>query len=95
MRRGEVATIEAIVGDPDAGALHLRRGALRRGTEPGFRLPSLTRNPDNHATGNFINPNMMDKHLFANAVEVTGAESVAWQRAIARAIADEGSRPEG
>jgi hypothetical protein len=47
---------------------------------------------DNHVMGDFINPYMTDKHSFPNAVEVTTAESVAWQARIARIIADEQSR---
>jgi hypothetical protein len=47
---------------------------------------------DNHAMGDFINPYLTDKHSFPNAVEITSADSVAWQRAIAKAITDEESR---
>lgn len=47
---------------------------------------------DNHAMGDFINPYLTDKHSFPNAVEITSADSVAWQRAIAKVIADEESR---
>ena len=47
---------------------------------------------DNHSMGDFINPYLTDKYSFPNAVEVTSAQSVAWQRAIARIIADEESR---
>ncbi len=47
---------------------------------------------DNHAMGDFINPYLVDQHKWPNAVEVTSADSVAWQRAIAHAIADEESR---
>ncbi|MBL9134414.1 MAG: hypothetical protein JNK85_01035 [Verrucomicrobiales bacterium] len=47
---------------------------------------------DQHAMGDFINPYLTDRHSFPNAVEVTTAESVAWQRVIARAIADEEAR---
>jgi len=47
---------------------------------------------DNHTMGDFINPYLADKYSFPNAVEVTSPESVAWQRAIARAIAQEESR---
>jgi hypothetical protein len=44
---------------------------------------------DNHALGDFINPYMVEHHKWPNAVEVTTAASVAWQRRIARAIAEE------
>ena len=47
---------------------------------------------DNHAMGDFINPYLSDKYSFPNAVEVTSPESVAWQRAIAKAITDEEGR---
>lgn len=47
---------------------------------------------DQHVMGDVINPYMTDRRSFPNAVEVTTAESVAWQRAIARAIADEEAR---
>jgi hypothetical protein len=47
---------------------------------------------DHHAMGDFINPYMVEKHSFPNAVEVTSPESVAWQRAIARIIRNEESR---
>ena len=44
---------------------------------------------DNHTMGDFINPYLTDKYSFPNAVEVTTADAVAWQRAIARVITDE------
>jgi len=47
---------------------------------------------DNHVMGDQINPYLADKPGFPNAVEITTAPSVAWQRTIARAIADEESR---
>jgi hypothetical protein len=50
--------------------------------------PWATRN----AMGDFINPYLMDKHAFPNAVEITAPASVAWQRAIASVIRDEESR---
>ncbi|HMX30148.1 MAG TPA: hypothetical protein PKC13_31495, partial [Blastocatellia bacterium] len=47
---------------------------------------------DNHVMGDFINPYLADRRVFPNAVEITTAESVAWQATIARFIADEESR---
>lgn len=47
---------------------------------------------DNHTPGDVINPYLLDRQTWPNAVEVTTAEAVAWQRAIARAITDEESR---
>ena len=47
---------------------------------------------DNHTMGDQINPYLLDKPNFPNAVEITTGPSVAWQRAIARAIIDEESR---
>jgi hypothetical protein len=47
---------------------------------------------DNHVMGDQINPYLADKPMFPNAVEITTAPSIAWQRAIARAVADEESR---
>jgi hypothetical protein len=47
---------------------------------------------DNHVMGDFINPYMVKDHKFPNAVEVVTAASVAWQSAMARALADEESR---
>ena len=44
---------------------------------------------DNYTMGDFINPYLVDQHQWPNAVQVPAAESVAWQRAIARAIVDE------
>jgi len=44
---------------------------------------------DSHTMGDFINPYMVDHHKFPNAVEITSAASVAWQRRIAQAIVDE------
>ena len=44
---------------------------------------------DNHTMGDFINPYLSDKYSFPNAIEVTSAESVAWQRAIAAVITEE------
>ncbi len=42
--------------------------------------------------GDQINPYLLDVRIFPNAVEVPSPRSVAWQRAIARVIADEESR---
>jgi hypothetical protein len=36
---------------------------------------------DNHALGEVINPYLLDRQAWPNAVEVTSAEAVAWQRA--------------
>jgi hypothetical protein len=47
---------------------------------------------DNHTLGDLINPYLLDKPAWPNAIEVTAAEAVAWQRAIAQVIADEESR---
>ena len=47
---------------------------------------------DNYVMGDFINPYLTDKHSFPNAVEVTTADSVAWQAKIAARITDEESR---
>jgi hypothetical protein len=47
---------------------------------------------DNHVMGDQINPYLVDKPSFPNAVEIATAPSVAWQRAIAQAIVDEESR---
>lgn len=47
---------------------------------------------DSHVMGDFINPYLTNRYSFPNAVEITRAESIAWQRSIARAIADEESR---
>ncbi|MHC1767129.1 MAG: hypothetical protein AB9869_22975 [Verrucomicrobiia bacterium] len=44
---------------------------------------------DNHTMGDFINPYMVEHHKWPNAVEITTAASVAWQRRIAQAITDE------
>ena len=44
---------------------------------------------DNHAMGDFVNPYMVEHHKWPNAVEITSAASVAWQRRIARAITGE------
>lgn len=44
---------------------------------------------DNHTMGDFINPYMVEHHKFPNAVEITSAASVDWQRRIAQAITDE------
>ncbi len=46
---------------------------------------------DNHVMGDQINPYLADKPTFPNAVEITTAPAVEWQRAIARTIADEES----
>ena len=46
---------------------------------------------DNHLMGDQINPYLADKPTFPNAVEITTAPAVEWQRAIARTIADEES----
>ncbi len=48
--------------------------------------------PDNCARGEIINPYLLDRPNWPNAVEVPSPEAVAWQRAIAQAIADEESR---
>jgi hypothetical protein len=47
---------------------------------------------DNHVLGDRINPYLLDKPGWPNAVEVTAAAAIGWQRAIARIIADEESR---
>ncbi len=47
---------------------------------------------DNHVMGEIINPYLTDRYQFPNAVEVTTAESVAWQTRIAAVITDEESR---
>jgi hypothetical protein len=47
---------------------------------------------DNHVMGDVINPYLTDRHTFPNAVEITTADSIAWQAAIARIIAEEESR---
>ena len=47
---------------------------------------------DNHTMGSFINPYMPDYHCWPNAVEMTTPASVAWQRVMARTVADEESR---
>ena len=44
---------------------------------------------DNHTMGDFINPYLVEQRKWPNAVEVTAAESIAWQRAIAQAIVAE------
>ena len=47
---------------------------------------------DNHTMGDVINPYMTDNYRWPNAVEIPTTETVAWQAAIARIIADEQSR---
>jgi len=47
---------------------------------------------DNHVMGEIINPSLRDRYQFPNAVEVTTADSVAWQARIARLITDEEAR---
>jgi len=47
---------------------------------------------DNRLPGEVINPYLLDRPTWPNAVEIPTAETVAWQRAIARIIADEESR---
>ena len=47
---------------------------------------------DNHVLGDVINPYMTENYRWPNAVEVTTAETVAWQSAIAKIITDEQSR---
>lgn len=47
---------------------------------------------DNHILGDVINPYLTDNYRWPNAVEVSTAETVAWQTAIARIITDEQSR---
>ncbi|MFO1458759.1 MAG: hypothetical protein U1G08_05070 [Verrucomicrobiota bacterium] len=47
---------------------------------------------DNSSLGERINPYLTDRAGFPNAVEVTSARSVAWQRALARVIVDEERR---
>jgi hypothetical protein len=47
---------------------------------------------DNHVPGEVINPYLLDRQAWPNAVEIPAAETVAWQRAIARVITDEESR---
>ncbi len=47
---------------------------------------------DNHMSGEVINPYLLDRQTWPNAVEIPTAETVAWQRAIARVITDEESR---
>jgi hypothetical protein len=43
---------------------------------------------DSHTMGDFINPYMVEPRKFPNAVQITSAASVAWQRRIARVIVD-------
>jgi hypothetical protein len=47
---------------------------------------------DNRLPGEVINPYLLDRQTWPNAVEIPTAETVAWQRAIARVIADEENR---
>lgn len=47
---------------------------------------------DNGSLGEQINPYLTDRTGFPNAVEITSARSVAWQRALAGVIADEERR---
>lgn len=47
---------------------------------------------DNRLPGEIINPYLLDRKTWPNAVEIPTPETVAWQRAIARVITDEQSR---
>ncbi|MBM4026789.1 MAG: hypothetical protein FJ280_15495 [Planctomycetes bacterium] len=47
---------------------------------------------DNHVMGEVINPYLTDRYKWPNAVEVTTADSIAWQARIATIITEEESR---
>jgi len=47
---------------------------------------------DNRSQGEIINPYLLDRPNWPNAVEIPTPETVAWQRAIAQVVADEESR---
>lgn len=47
---------------------------------------------DNRTLGEIINPYLLDRPNWPNAVEIPAPETVAWQRAIARVVTDEESR---
>jgi len=44
---------------------------------------------DNHTMGDYINPYLVEKHSFPNAVEIATPGAIAWQARIASVLADE------
>jgi hypothetical protein len=47
---------------------------------------------DSHTLGEVINPYLLDRRTWPNAVEIPTAQAVAWQRAVAQIIVDEEKR---